>query len=217
MNLRERLTEVEANSATMETALNGRIEASSGPRPSPPHRDPFAGLKNRVHRAVIDKLGTRLTGASADGDLRDWSRRAVEDELAGERTPLSREERARLVREIVDDIVGYGPLEELLEDDSVTEVMVNGCDQIYIERSGKLQLTDGSFLDNAHLLRIIEKIVSQVGRRIDEASPMVDARLPDGSRVNAIIPPLALRGPTLTIRKFARDPYMIEDLIQDAQ
>jgi pilus assembly protein CpaF len=214
VNLRERLTDVEAHSASMETALNGRIEANTGPRPAPAHRDPFSGLKNRVHRAVIDKLGTRLNGASADGDLRDWSRRAVEDELAGERTPLSREERARLVREIVDDIVGYGPLEELLEDDSVTEVMVNGCDQIYIERAGRLELTEGSFLDNAHLLRIIEKIVSQVGRRIDEASPMVDARLPDGSRVNAIIPPLALRGPTLTIRKFARDPYMIEDLIQ---
>jgi pilus assembly protein CpaF len=178
-----------------------------------PHRDPYSGVKNRVHRAVIDRLGTRLAGA-ADADLREWVQESVEQELAGDRTPLSRDERAQLVREIVDDIVGYGPLEELLEDDSVSEVMVNGCDRIYVERAGKLELTESSFLDNAHLHRIIEKIVSQVGRRIDEAAPMVDARLPDGSRVNAIIPPLSLRGPILTIRKFSRDPFTIEDLIE---
>ncbi|HET7856148.1 MAG TPA: CpaF family protein, partial [Gaiellaceae bacterium] len=121
--------------------------------------------------------------------------------------------RRRLVREITDDILGYGPLEPLLRDDSVTEVMVNNFDRIYIERDGKLERTDVAFADNAHLLRIIDKIVSQVGRRVDEASPMVDARLPDGSRVNAIIPPLALKGPTLTIRKFSRDPYTMDDLI----
>src|SRR5213079_1552374 len=111
------------------------------------------------------------------------------------------------------DILGYGPLEPFLHDDTVSEVMVNGPDSIYIERSGKIERSDGSFVDDAHLLRIVDKIVSTVGRRIDEASPMVDARLPDGSRVNAIIPPLALRGPTLTIRKFSRDPYTMNDLI----
>ncbi len=210
MNLRERLSDVETHGQPVEAALNGRLGASNG---SHAHRDPFAGVKNRVHRAVIDKLGTRMAGA-ADADLREWVHRAVEQELATDKTPLSREERARLVREIVDDIVGYGPLEELLEDDSVTEVMVNGCDRIYVERGGKLEPTEGSFLDDAHLMRIIEKVVSQVGRRIDEASPMVDARLPDGSRVNAIIPPLSLRGPTLTIRKFSRDPFSVEDLIE---
>src|SRR5215213_5495580 len=109
--------------------------------------------------------------------------------------------------ETTDDILGYGPLEPFLRDDSVTEVMVNAFDRIYIEREGKLERTLSTFADNAHLLRIIDKIVSQIGRRVDEASPMVDARLPDGSRVNAIIPPLALRGPTLTVRKFSRDPY----------
>ena len=138
---------------------------------------------------------------------------AVTEQLALDRTPLTREERRQIVREITDDILGYGPLEPLLQDDSVTEVMVNTFDQIFIERSGKLERTRSTFVDNAHLLRIIDKIVSQVGRRVDEASPMVDARLPDGSRVNAIIPPLALRGPTLTIRKFARDPYTMDDLI----
>ena len=207
MNLRDRLTD--------DTALSGRIVAANvnGSNDKPVHRDPFAAVKNRVHRAVIDKLGTRMSGAG-DADLRDWVQQEVEQEMATDTTPLSREERTRLVREIVDDIVGYGPLDELLEDDSVSEVMVNGCDRIYVERAGKLELAEGTFLDNAHLHRIIEKIVSQVGRRIDEASPMVDARLPDGSRVNAIIPPLSLRGPTLTIRKFSRDPFTIDDLVE---
>ena len=138
---------------------------------------------------------------------------AVTEQLALDRTPLTREERRRIVREITDDVLGYGPLEELLRDDSITEVMVNRHDMVFIEREGRIERTDVSFADNAHLLRIIDKIVSQVGRRIDEASPMVDARLPDGSRVNAIIPPLALKGPTLTIRKFSRDPYTMDDLI----
>ncbi len=215
MTLRARLTDVEPSSVSAEAALAGRLGAvnGNGSAGEHAHRDPYSGVKNRVHRAVIDKLGTRLAGA-ADADLREWVHEAVEQEMAGDRTPLSRDERTQLVREIVDDIVGYGPLEELLEDDSVSEVMVNGCDRIYVERAGKLELTESSFLDNAHLHRIIEKIVSQVGRRIDEASPMVDARLPDGSRVNAIIPPLSLRGPTLTIRKFSRDPFTIEDLIE---
>jgi pilus assembly protein CpaF len=140
--------------------------------------------------------------------------RAVEQELDEDGTPLTSGERERLTAEIVDDIVGYGPLEPLLADDGISEVMVNGWDQIYVERSGRLETTQASFLDDAHLLRIIDKIVSQVGRRIDEASPMVDARLPDGSRVNAIIPPLSLSGPALTIRKFSRDPYSIEDLVR---
>ena len=135
------------------------------------------------------------------------------EQLALDRTPLTREERRRIVREIADDVLGYGPPEELLRDDSITEVMVNRHDMVFIEREGRIERTDVSFADNAHLLRIIDKIVSQVGRRIDEASPMVDARLPDGSRVNAIIPPLALKGPTLTIRKFSRDPYTMDDLI----
>jgi pilus assembly protein CpaF len=138
---------------------------------------------------------------------------AVTEQLALNRTPLTREERRRIVREIADDVLGYGPLEPLLRDDSVTEVMVNNHDLIFVEREGRLERSQASFVDNAHLLRIIDKIVSQVGRRIDESSPMVDARLPDGSRVNAIIPPLSLRGPTLTIRKFSRDPYTMDDLI----
>ena len=162
---------------------------------------------------MIATLGAELFKQEANQDLSERVLRAVTEQLTLDRTPLTREERRQLVREITDDILGYGPLEPFLRDDSVTEVMVNAHDSIYVERHGKLERTPATFLDNAHLMRIIDKIVSQVGRRIDESSPMVDARLPDGSRVNAIIPPLALRGPTLTIRKFARDPYTMSDLI----
>jgi pilus assembly protein CpaF len=175
--------------------------------------DPYAELKTRVHHACIAKLGPELFTAETTGDLSERVLRAVTEQLALDRTPLTREERRQLVREISDDILGYGPLEPLLRDDSITEIMVNNSDRIYIERSGKIELTQTTFVDDAHLLRIIDKIVSQVGRRIDESSPMVDARLPDGSRVNAIIPPLSLRGPVLTIRKFSRDPYTMDDLI----
>ena len=183
---------------------------------APPERgvaDPYAELKTRVHHACIAKLGPELFTAESTGDLSERVLRAVTEQLALDRTPLTRDERRQLVREITDDILGYGPLEPFLRDDSVTEIMVNGGERIYIERAGKIELSDSTFVDDAHLLRIIDKIVSQVGRRVDEASPMVDARLPDGSRVNAIIPPLALRGPTLTIRKFSRDPYTMDDLI----
>jgi pilus assembly protein CpaF len=174
--------------------------------------DPYAELKARVHHACIAKLGPELFKQDAE-DLGDRVYRAVTEELTLAGTPLTREERSELVRQLTDDILGYGPLERLLRDDSVTEVMVNGPEHVYVERGGKIEPADARFVDEAHLMRIIDKIVSQVGRRVDEASPMVDARLPDGSRVNAIIPPLALTGPTLTIRKFSREPYTINDLI----
>ena len=175
--------------------------------------DPYAELKTRIHHAVIATVGVELFKQEMNEDLHERVLRAVTEQLVLDRTPLTREERRQIVREITDDILGYGPIEPLLRDDSVTEVMVNAFDRIYCERAGKLERTQAAFVDNAHLLRIIDKIVSPIGRRIDESSPMVDARLPDGSRVNAIIPPLALRGPTLTIRKFSRDPYTINDLI----
>jgi pilus assembly protein CpaF len=174
--------------------------------------DPYADLKARVHHACIAKLGPELFRQDP-AELSDHVFKAVAEELTLSGTPLTRDERRELVRQLTDDILGYGPLEQLLADDSVTEVMVNSFERVYIERSGKIERTPVRFVDDAHLMRIIDKIVSQIGRRIDEASPMVDARLPDGSRVNAIIPPLSLTGPTLTIRKFARDPYTINDLI----
>jgi pilus assembly protein CpaF len=181
--------------------------------PVPKPSDPYGELKTAIHTACIAKLGPQLFTTETTEDLSERVLREVTEQLALDRTPLTREERRRLVREITDDILGYGPLEPLLNDDSVTEVMVNNHDRIYVERDGKIERSSTTFADNAHLLRIIDKIVSQIGRRIDESSPMVDARLPDGSRVNAIIPPLSLKGPTLTIRKFSRDPYTMDDLI----
>jgi pilus assembly protein CpaF len=201
------LAETPAPAARSSQALHEQRQAWHGTV------DPYAELKTRVHHAVIAKLGPQLFSGEASEDLDEAVLRAVTEQLALDRTPLTRDERRQIVREISDDILGYGPLEPLLRDDSVTEVMVNAFDQIYIERGGKIEEARIAFVDNAHLLRIIDKIVSQVGRRVDEASPMVDARLPDGSRVNAIIPPLSLRGPALTIRKFSRDPYTMDDLI----
>jgi pilus assembly protein CpaF len=201
-----------ASVAELPTLTGAEHHGAPQPAPQPAH-DPYAELKTRIHHAVIAKLGPELFKRETNEDLSERVFHAVTEQLAIDRTPLTREERRKIVREISDDILGYGPLEPLLNDDSVTEVMVNAYDHVYVERSGKIERANTGFVDNAHLLRIIDKIVSQVGRRVDEASPMVDARLPDGSRVNAIIPPLALRGPTLTIRKFARDPYTMDDLI----
>jgi pilus assembly protein CpaF len=207
MGLHDRISR--SGSATAVDLHLAHVEEDSAPRAM----DPYAELKTRIHHAVIATLGAELFRQDANEDLSERVLRCVTEQLALDRTPLTREERRQLVREITDDILGYGPLEPFLRDDSVTEVMVNAFDRIYVERLGKLEKTPAAFVDNAHLMRIIDKIVSQVGRRIDESSPMVDARLPDGSRVNAIIPPLALRGPTVTIRKFSRDPYTMSDLI----
>jgi pilus assembly protein CpaF len=207
----------------IKTNTNGSAAALEHPGPAPLGEqateqrapvDPYAELKTRIHHACIAKLGPQLFSTQSDEELSERVLRAVTEQLALDRTPLTREERRQITKEISDDILGYGPLEPFLQEDSVTEVMVNGPDAIYIERAGKIEHTGASFLDDAHLMRIIDKIVSRVGRRVDEASPMVDARLPDGSRVNAVIPPLALRGPTLTIRKFSRDPYTMDDLIE---
>src|SRR5215475_3562313 len=212
MGLHDRLkTSNGASAATAESLLGGSAVQEAAPDSR--IQDPYAELKTRIHHACIATLGAELFKREATGDLNERVTRAVTEQLVLDRTPLTREERRQIIREITDDILGYGPLEPFLRDDSVTEVMVNAHDKIYIERSGRLERTPAAFVDNAHLMRIIDKIVSQVGRRVDESSPMVDARLPDGSRVNAIIPPLALRGPTVTIRKFSRDPYTMNDLI----
>src|SRR5438067_485520 len=181
---------------------------------TPAERDPFADLKNRIHFAVIGDLGPQLFNVSMDPDaLRDRVLADVRDQLAQE-TGISRDDRQRIALEIADDILGHGPLEKLLADDSVTEIMVNGPHEIWIERQGRLYETQVQFNDESHLRRIVNKMVAQVGRRIDEGSPMVDARLPDGSRVNAIIPPLSLSGPLVTIRKFGKKRLTLEDLIK---
>ena len=175
--------------------------------------DPYAELKARVHRACIARLGPQLFAGVTTEEFSTRVLEAVKEELAADPTPLTREERKQLIADIADEALGFGPLEPLLRDVSVTEIMVNGIDCIFVERGGVIEEARAAFVDEAHLRRIIDKIVSQVGRRIDEASPMVDARLPDGSRVNAVIPPLSLKGPALTIRKFARDAFTLDDLV----
>jgi pilus assembly protein CpaF len=179
-------------------------------------RDPVLDeLRQRIHHHLIDELGPLLYDKRlSEDDLRRRVHEQLHAALAQERAPLSAADKAQLIQDVSDDILGYGPIDRLLKDEEVTEVMVNGPESVYVERSGRIERTNASFVDDTHLRRIIDKIVSQVGRRIDEATPMVDARLPDGSRVNAVIHPLAIGGPFLTIRKFSKDPYQIDDLIR---
>ena len=172
--------------------------------------DPHQSLKNTVHRRLIEERGRR--GAAGTG--RDEIEREVARILDRENDLLTREDRTRLIKDIVNEALGYGPIEPLIQDPTVSEVMVNGANQVFVEQGGKIYPTDVRFRDDQHVMRIVEKIVSEVGRRIDESQPYVDARLPDGSRVNAIIPPLALNGPCLTIRKFSREPFTDADLIR---
>jgi pilus assembly protein CpaF len=193
--------------------LHERLEAARDAGPVG-ENDPFAELKNRIHFVVIGDLGPQLYNVTMDPDnLRERVLADVRDQLAQE-TGISRDDRQRISLEIANDILGHGPLERLLADDSVTEIMVNGPHEIWIERAGKLYETQVRFNDDSHLRRIINKMVAQVGRRVDESSPMVDARLPDGSRVNAIIPPLSLSGPLVTIRKFSRRRLDLNDMIK---
>src|SRR5436189_3834217 len=212
MGLHDRLkTSNGATSTTAEALLGGTAVQEAAPDTK--IQDPYAELKTRIHHACIATLGAELFKREATGDLNERVTRAVTEQLVLDRTPLTREERRQIIRQITDDILGYGPLEPFLRDDSITEVMVNDHKTIYIERHGKITRTNAQFVDEAHLLRIIDKIISRIGRRIDESSPYVDARLPDGSRVNAIIPPLAVRGSSLTIRNFRRDPFTMADPI----
>ncbi len=213
MNFEDRLRGEGPNLSERQTAGDTERQGASFHARARTGADPYAALKSDVQRVVIGTLGPQVFGGASAADLRDSVTAAVTAELEATEIPLAREERQRLIGEIVDDVLGYGPLEPFLADDTVTEIMVNGFDRVYVERGGRIEATGASFADDSHVMRIIEKVVSQIGRRIDEASPMVDARLPDGSRVNAIVPPLSLEGPVLTIRKFARDPYTIDDLV----
>jgi pilus assembly protein CpaF len=176
--------------------------------------DPFAELKRTVHQTLLENIGPQLYDAQlTQSELEQRVRLTLSEVLAADDTPLTVSDRARIAQDIADDILGYGPIEPYLRDPDITEVMVNGPDSIYVERGGRIFSVEGQFTDESHLRRTIDKIVGRVGRRVDESSPMVDARLPDGSRVNAVIPPLALDGSMLTIRKFSTDPYSVEDLV----
>lgn len=177
--------------------------------------DPYAEIKKIIHKKIIEKIDTKLL-ANSDNDKQINAKisEIVEDTLKDKEIYLSRTDKQNLTNYIIDETIGFGPISRFLFDEDVSEVMVNGPKMVYVEKSGKLELSEAAFDDNEHVMRIIEKIVAPLGRRIDESSPMVDARLPDGSRVNAIIPPLALEGPTITIRKFAKKPLDIAKLVE---
>src|SRR5579864_5155555 len=178
-------------------------------------RTDFASAKTTIHRKLIQKLNLdKLTEANREEVRREVSQ-ILEGIVHGESAPMNLQERERLVQEVLDEVFGLGPLEPLLADPTVSDILVNTYKRVYVERRGMLELTSVQFRDDAHLMGIIDRIVSAIGRRVDESSPMVDARLADGSRVNAIIPPLSVDGPCLSIRRFGRDPLTSEDLLQN--
>src|SRR6059058_4912184 len=194
--------------------LHERLSHSAAGEISQPPGDPFAELKDRIHVELIDDLGRQIFTRNLDqtgmpDNVTEEIRSRLEQEPG-----ISREDRERLVGELADDILGHGPLERLLADDTISEIMVKGPHDVWIEREGLLHRTTARFTDESHLRRIINKMVAEVGRRIDEAQPMVDARLPDGSRINAVIPPLSLSGALLTVRKFGSERLNLDALIR---
>ena len=209
MSLSERINQAqEAAAERGDVAGTWRIATTQ-----PVAVDGIADFKAKVHESLFERLGTRLFEASNEDQLQSLVVAEIGALMASNDTALSPQERQRLVLDIARDVMGLGPLEQFLADPTVTEVMANGTDFIYVERFGIIEQTSARFISEDHLRRVIERIVASVGRRIDEASPMVDARLSDGSRVNVIVPPLSLDGSILTIRKFAKDPFRVNDLI----
>lgn len=217
MSLLKRIEQGQGN-----TALGGDLEAKNRilavqtrrvTPPVAPQRDTYLDLKTRVQNRLLAELdpGMDITRVS---EVRQTIQELFDQVLGEENIVLSRPERHRLFEQIVAEILGFGPLQPLLEDETITEIMVNGAKNIYVERNGKIQRVPLTFESDEHVMRIIDRIVAPLGRRIDESSPYVDARLPDGSRVNAVIPPISLVGPTITIRKFFKNPLTIEQLIQ---
>lgn len=187
-------------------------------KPAAPKVDPFENLKARIHAKIIEEInastfketaGEEQDGGSLEKEISEIVERFLEDDG----TFITKLEKQKLISEIIDESIGFGPINQLIHDESVSEIMVNGPDMVYVEKKGRLVMSDVTFKNDQHVMRVIEKIVAPLGRRIDESSPMVDARLPNGSRVNVIIPPLALNGPTITIRKFSEKPFTVRDLI----
>ena len=182
-------------------------------RPDQKRAEQFEEIKRRIHGKLVDKLDLSRVGDMKGDTLRREIRLVVEHLCDAEDTLLNRQERERIVDEVLDETFGLGPLELILKDPTVSDILINGPKNIYVEKGGQMQKTDVEFRDGKHLLQIIDRIVSKVGRRVDETCPMVDARLEDGSRVNAIIPPLALDGAGVRIRRFGSNPLKLEDLL----
>src|ERR1700749_2269623 len=210
MSLRERLVRDTVPTFGAGAATTGGTPAET----SVNRQQVFQEMKSRLHRAIINRMDLTKLGQLEPEQLHSEVARLAEELLHIESTPLSTAERERLVEEVRHELFGLGPLEPLLADPTVCDILVNSPHSIYVERRGRLERSEVTFKDNEHLMRVIERIVSSVGRRIDESSPMVDARLKDGSRVNAIIPPLSLDGPVMSIRRFGADPLKIDTLIE---
>jgi pilus assembly protein CpaF len=212
VTLSDRLKQPNGDAPAAPASLARGIESPTDATRVP--ADPLAALKRRAQEGLFGRLGMRLFDSSlTEAELRALVVQELAGILQAERIPLTPDERQRLVHAVTDDVLGYGPIEKYLADPTVTEVMVNAGEHIYIERDGKIYGTDSRFISEEHLRRVIDRIVSEVGRRVDESSPMVDARLLDGSRVNAIIQPLAIDGPALTIRKFNQRGFDVADLV----
>ena len=210
MTLADRLAQMKRTELPAQTSSADPTRRHRGSE----NADPFAEVKQSVHAALLESLGPKLYDSHLpQAELEQRVRQTLQLVLEQEETPLTLGDRSRVAQEVADDILGYGPLEPLLRDPDVTEIMVNGHSQVYVERSGRLYPASAVFTDEVHLRRTIDKIVGAIGRRVDESAPMVDARLPDGSRVNAVVPPIALDGSTLTIRKFSADPFTVSDLV----
>jgi pilus assembly protein CpaF len=211
MSLAERLSQAQGVAEPMAPTLG---EANGRGTHRRRDADPFSEVKQTVHQALLQTLGPRLYDAHLDqAELEQQVRQTLQVVLESEERPLTTADRTRIAQEVADDILGHGPLEPFLRDAEITEIMVNGHEQIFVERFGRLFQADAAFQDEGHLRRTIDKIVGRVGRRVDESSPMVDARLADGSRVNAIVAPVSLDGSVLTIRKFSTDPFTADDLL----
>ncbi len=204
-----------------DSELPVKGSAGSGPglhAEKVPQEDPFLAVKERIHHRLVKEIEEELVERTASAEDRQRLAKEVESiavkVLDEEPVPLMRSEKVKIITEVIDDVMGFGPITPLLADETITEIMVNGPYSVYIERGGRIEETSIRFRDADHVMHIIDRIVSPIGRRIDDASPMVDARLPDGSRVNAVIPPISLVGPCITVRKFAREPLSTDDLIR---
>ncbi len=216
MSISDRLATIQARTPAVESdeTTPARRSTPTPADPVPAVTDALAAVKARTTEELFRRIGSRINDSSLTEEaLHEVVREELSAIIDDEQLLLSTEERVRLVRDIEDDALGLGPLQRLLDDGSVTEIMVNGFDRIYVERGGRIELSSSRFASEQHLRRAIERIVSKVGRRIDESSPMVDARLTDGSRVNAVVPPLAVKGSSLTIRKFSETPLTVKDLV----
>src|SRR5947209_7645909 len=212
MGLRDRLKRTDGAPPARGTPAGG-VGVLSPPSWSGITTEVYQNLKHELHQKLIEKLDLKTIEKLPRAQLHDELRLILSGLLAGTELPLNRQEREQMVEELLDEVTGLGPLEPLLRDQTISDILVNRYDTIYIERFGKLELTGVRFRDNEHLLQIINRIVSRVGRRVDDSSPMADARLADGSRVNAIIPPLALDGAVLSIRRFGGSPLRIKDML----